>query len=71
MSDDGKDIACGGCPAETAADTARATIKFQSTAANIDPSKPKSSFNLVVPGFHDLAVGGKPPTRLTGQVVTY
>jgi hypothetical protein len=71
MTDDGTAIACAGCPNETAANTAKATIKFQSTVANIDSSKPKQSFNLVVPGFHDLAVGDKPPTQLRGQVITY
>jgi hypothetical protein len=71
MTDDGTAIACAGCPNETAANTAKATIKFQSTVANIDSSKPKQSFNLVVPGFHDIAVGDKPPTQLRGQVITY
>ena len=71
-SDDGKAIfstSAGG------ASTAGASVQFHSSAQldAVAPAPPaaRHSFNLVVPGFHDLSVGGKPPTQLIGQGPLY
>jgi len=69
MTDDGKSIF--GTTAESAADTSGAEVDFHNSASlNPDNAAPPpvQSFSLVVVGWHNLTVGGKPPTQLTGVV---
>jgi hypothetical protein len=50
---------------EAATDISGATVKFDSNV-EAAPGSSASPTSLVVPGFHDILIGGKPPTKLTG-----
>ena len=56
--------------AESAASTAGGTLRFESTIQQTDPGQPVSPLDFTVPGFHDIAIDGKPPTQLHGGSVT-
>jgi hypothetical protein len=67
MSDDGKTIYT--TTVETASSLS-GQLLFESSAQRFDSTKPLVPFSLVVPGIHDIAIDGKPPTQLSGFSVT-
>lgn len=67
MTDDGKTIYT--TTAESASSIG-GQLQFESSAQHFDSASPMQSFSLVVPGFHDIAVDGNPPTQLSGFTVT-
>lgn len=50
---------------EAASSTAGAVLRFESSIQDNGSPSPVST-DFVVPGFHDIAIDGKPPTQLTG-----
>jgi hypothetical protein len=50
---------------EPATDLSGATLKFDSNV-EAAPGSSASPTTLVVPGFHDILIDGRPPTKLTG-----
>jgi hypothetical protein len=64
MTDDGKEIYASS--AEGATGVGGATVKFDSDVQAIG-SPAAASFTFVIPGFHDITVGGQPPHQLRGS----